>query len=298
MSDLPDMDIKTIYAYDSTKFSKIELSFSGWTTTLNGNTLVNESTPFNEPTTIYARYQNVGQKEITFNYNYTDGGSATEYTTTAYTNNVTGKLSSLPNPSRNNYTFDGWYTTRDGVNYITASTVFSANSTVYAHWTYSPPIQERPGELLWEEIYNTDYGSVFREDAFIYIEHSEGFYMNLYNYDIFSINTGGGLTGSYDVLITLEQAPDGYPDNVDYEIVILTVNSGYDPSSSHYSFNRDEEFTYGGKLHALIPLEEMIEGFGFFIIMNGGGVTTDEEMAVLLGSFLISIKVIDAGYLP
>jgi len=55
------------------------------------------------------------------------------------------KLTSLPSASRNgSYSFDGWYTEKSGGTKITTATVFSANTTVYAHWAYiggyNPPV--------------------------------------------------------------------------------------------------------------------------------------------------------------
>ena len=48
------------------------------------------------------------------------------------------KLPSLPSASRSgSYSFDGWYTQKSGGTKITTDTVFSANTTVYAHWTYT-----------------------------------------------------------------------------------------------------------------------------------------------------------------
>ena len=48
------------------------------------------------------------------------------------------KLTSLPSVSRSgSYSFDGWYTEKSGGTKITTDTVFSANTTVYAHWTYT-----------------------------------------------------------------------------------------------------------------------------------------------------------------
>ena len=47
------------------------------------------------------------------------------------------KLPSLPSASRSgSYSFDGWYTEKSGGTKITTDTVFSAKTTVYAHWTY------------------------------------------------------------------------------------------------------------------------------------------------------------------
>ena len=66
---------------------------------------------------------------ITFNVN---GGSGTipSQTTSGQ------KLSSLPTATRSgSYSFDGWYTSVG--TQITTAYVFSANTTVYAHWTYT-----------------------------------------------------------------------------------------------------------------------------------------------------------------
>ena len=47
------------------------------------------------------------------------------------------KLTSLPSASQSKHSFDGWYTEKSGGTKITTDTVFSANTTVYAHWTYT-----------------------------------------------------------------------------------------------------------------------------------------------------------------
>ena len=48
------------------------------------------------------------------------------------------KLTSLPSASRSgSYSFYGWYTKKSGGTKITTDTVFHANATVYAHWTYT-----------------------------------------------------------------------------------------------------------------------------------------------------------------
>lgn len=47
---------------------------------------------------------------------------------------------SLPTPTRDYYTFNGWYTAKDGGDKITESSVFNSaeNITLYAHWTKNP----------------------------------------------------------------------------------------------------------------------------------------------------------------
>lgn len=54
------------------------------------------------------------------------------------------KLTSLPDASRSKHSFNGWYTEKSDGTKITTDTVFSANTTVYAHWTHTgdnnPPV--------------------------------------------------------------------------------------------------------------------------------------------------------------
>ena len=68
---------------------------------------------------------------VTFNGN---GGSPANSTMT-----TTGKkLASLPTATRSGrYSFDGWYTKKNGGTKITTATVFEKDTTVYAHWTYT-----------------------------------------------------------------------------------------------------------------------------------------------------------------
>ena len=68
---------------------------------------------------------------VTFNGN---GGSPANSTMT-----TTGKkLASLPIATRSGrYSFDGWYTEKNGGTKITTATLFDKDTTVYAHWTYT-----------------------------------------------------------------------------------------------------------------------------------------------------------------
>lgn len=73
-----------------------------------------------------------------------DGNGGTSSVGSMTTTNQ--KLTSLPSASRSgSYSFDGWYTEKSGGTKITTDTVFSAKTTVYAHWTYTgggynPPV--------------------------------------------------------------------------------------------------------------------------------------------------------------
>ena len=118
----------TLYALPDT--ANKDKEFLGWFTAPNGGTKVTESTVFTEDTTVYAHWPGLPTYTVTFNSN---GGSPSGMTIVT---GPDGKLPALPkSPSRDNYTFDGWYTKSTGGTKITTSTVFTEDTTVYAHWT-------------------------------------------------------------------------------------------------------------------------------------------------------------------
>ena len=65
-----------------------------------------------------------------------DGNGGTPSTSSMTTTGQ--KLTSLPTATRSgSYTFAGWYTAASGGTQITTAYTFSADTTVYAHWTYT-----------------------------------------------------------------------------------------------------------------------------------------------------------------
>ena len=58
-----------------------------------------------------------------------------------------GTIGMMPFPTRDGADFEGWFTEKDGGEKVTSTTVFSADTTVYAHWkeTADPPSGE-PGQ--------------------------------------------------------------------------------------------------------------------------------------------------------
>lgn len=69
---------------------------------------------------------------VYFNVN---GGSCSEASRNMYAGN---KIGTLPTPTRTYFTFDGWYTAASDGTKVTDSTVFTANTTLYARWTDNP----------------------------------------------------------------------------------------------------------------------------------------------------------------
>ena len=84
-----------------------------------------------------------------------DGNGGTASVSSMTTTNQ--KLGSLPDAARIEHSFDGWYTEKEGGTKVTTDTVFAADTTVYAHWTYTddsngdsgnePPATKPP--VLW-----------------------------------------------------------------------------------------------------------------------------------------------------
>ena len=76
-------------------------------------------------------------KTITFDPN---GGSCGTTNATTVLSNGFQVLGSLPIATRKDHSFDGWFTAKDGGERITETTAFTCDTTVYAHWTYNPPV--------------------------------------------------------------------------------------------------------------------------------------------------------------
>jgi uncharacterized protein (TIGR02145 family)/uncharacterized repeat protein (TIGR02543 family) len=89
------------------------------------------STVFTENATIYARWTEIPPDAYTVTFD-ANGGTVTP------ASNATGtgyKLASLPAPTRDGYAFEGWFTASTTGTAVTTSTVFSANTIIYARWT-------------------------------------------------------------------------------------------------------------------------------------------------------------------
>ena len=115
--------------------------FTGWNTAANGSgtsysngQVVNNLTSSNGGTiTLYAQWTRV-VVNVTFNPN---GGSVTNGNRTYYQGD---SYTNMPVPTRENYTFLGWYNAQNGGTRIpTGATVTEAyNHTLYAHWSENP----------------------------------------------------------------------------------------------------------------------------------------------------------------
>lgn len=110
-------------------------TFDGWYTAETGGEKVEASTIFEntQDIVLYAHWT-LNSFIVSFNAN---GGSVGTTTLRAYCGQALG---TLPTPTRDYYTFTGWFTAASGGTQVTAETVYSVanNITVYAHWTQNP----------------------------------------------------------------------------------------------------------------------------------------------------------------
>ena len=107
--------------------------FKGWATSASGTVITGTSITVSADTKLYAIWEPIPVTEYTITFNGNGGTPSASNMTT-----VGKKLSSLPTATRSgSYSFDGWYTAASGGTQITTAYTFSADTTVYAHWTYT-----------------------------------------------------------------------------------------------------------------------------------------------------------------
>ena len=110
-------------------------TFTGWSTDADGNIIVDTTgkVTFVEGIDLYAQWT-VNEYTVTLYLNY----SAEDSETITYTEKVPygGNYGTLPTPERTGYTFQGWFTKRDGGTQIKTGDPFSGTENVelYAHW--------------------------------------------------------------------------------------------------------------------------------------------------------------------
>lgn len=130
-----DSGSKTVYlggSYgDLPSASRTEYSFTGW---YLGDSEITSSTEVTNSSdhVLYAGW-NVNTYTLSFD---TNGGDTANSSVDLEYGSSYG---SLPTPSRQHYTFEGWYTSASGGSQVSSSnTMGSGDVTVYAHWSMVP----------------------------------------------------------------------------------------------------------------------------------------------------------------
>ncbi|MBR4049264.1 MAG: InlB B-repeat-containing protein [Clostridia bacterium] len=122
-------------------------TFLGWFSEPYGGEEITTETKFYEDTTVYAQWMH----GVFVIFDANDGTTDTEK---AFTDNY-GKLPQLPVPTRNSYTFLGWFTgIEDGVQ-VTGDKVFTKETTLYARWKRGVTVTFDPNGGTVDKIYDT-----------------------------------------------------------------------------------------------------------------------------------------------
>lgn len=76
-----------------------------------------------------------------------------------------GKLTDLPKPKREGYTFDGWFTAETGGKRVGAGTELTEGTTLYAHWTVQEAESSKTPDASFTVKFNACGGTVSPEAA-------------------------------------------------------------------------------------------------------------------------------------
>lgn len=125
--------------------------FKGWATSEDGEVISGPTMNVTDDTTLYAIWEAIPVTTYTVTFN-ANGGAVTPASAVT---GADGKLTSLPEPTRSGYTFNGWYTAESGGTKVDTAYVFSIDTTIYAQWTsiptptptYTPPTYKVESEV-------------------------------------------------------------------------------------------------------------------------------------------------------
>ena len=114
-------------------------TFEGWYTAKTGGTKITTSTKvtLTGKQTLYAHWKAISKYEVTLNAN---GGKVSGASTKKITVTSGKTYGTLATPTRDGYTFQGWYTKKTGGTKVTSSTkvTITGKQTLYAQWKAIP----------------------------------------------------------------------------------------------------------------------------------------------------------------
>ena len=126
-------------------------TFNGWYTSASGGSKVSSNNTINANTTVHAHWTKNETpiststptptptstiQPVTFTLTYNANGGSVSPASKIL--NEGASYGTLPTPTRNGYTFDGWYTSVSGGNKVDVNTQINGNTTIYAHWKEVP----------------------------------------------------------------------------------------------------------------------------------------------------------------
>lgn len=122
--------IRSDYIFRGWAMDKIDPDGNG----VNVTTIIADGVwTFDKDTTLYAFWEKTVSPTYTVTFDPNGGSVSQNSKTVTYGSNY----GTLPTPSRNGYTFDGWYTSADGGSMVTSNVTvrMTYDQTLYAHWS-------------------------------------------------------------------------------------------------------------------------------------------------------------------
>jgi uncharacterized repeat protein (TIGR02543 family) len=110
--------------------------FAGWWTEETGGTEITAATVPSANVTYFAHWtENLSETPTTFKVTFNPNGGKIAKAKASLSVESGKAIGSLPTPTRAGYKSTGWYTAKKGGSKIKATTVITADTTYYAHWT-------------------------------------------------------------------------------------------------------------------------------------------------------------------
>ena len=207
--------------------------FDGWYTQKTDGTKVYNTTSVgtNPPTTLYAHW--IAKKyTVTLDAN---GGTVSMASRTA---TYGSEYPALPAPTREGYTFDGWYTQKTGGTKVDDNTTVTtaANHTLYAHWHLTPALAPYDvklemdatgvyGKRIYHHVSYSSYDNHTKETTwFAYDENGDnGIPITDENGKPTSPTTPTAGVHYYYVLVTATRKDNGLQASTKSNVVCVTV---------------------------------------------------------------------------
>ena len=119
-------------------------------TAMSGNITWDDGTANKAPDTLTPGGGGRGDTDAHETYTVTFDANGGTVSPTSGETGTDGKLASLPTPTRDGYTFDGWWTAATDGDSVAISKVYSGNTNIYAQWTLN----------TYTVVFNANGGSV------------------------------------------------------------------------------------------------------------------------------------------
>ncbi len=250
--------------------------FLGWYTERNGGVQVKAENTVTSSSnhTLYARWA----VDVTFDYNGGISGNETKKVI------IDSTYGTLPEPKKENFSFEGWYTERDGGERITATSTVNIGGahTLYARWKSNEytVIFDTDGGVIDVDSINVSYGSEYGNLPVPKKANAE------------FIGWFTSPTGKNE--ITSESVVEATSSHTLYARWLYTVRFDSNGGTNVADITVVGGFTYGD---LAVPTKENYEFVGWFDSLIGGSEITAETIVESSGHHTLYARWIGKSYI-